>query len=190
MKDQKHIKTSSSLAEQLYDLPPLQKTSANKSRSFAQQKMPNGYLVSYCDGLAKVPTVKREFKPNPEVVKRLKSLGDFHHSISAQLGTKSYFENIQKQDSRTKPTVKKPKAKVRAEGGFQYWYQEPRNDTKVRSNGAFGSKNTILGIGGGSNHISRQPVNALHFSKPTASLESMIRATAPLQWIGATFQNM
>ena len=31
------------------------------------RQLPNGYLVSYCDGLTKVDSVKREFKPNPEV---------------------------------------------------------------------------------------------------------------------------
>lgn len=180
----------SSLVDQVYALPPLQKTPPSGSRSFSRHQMPNGYIVTYCDNLTQVPSVKREFKPNPEVTKRLKSLSDFSHSISASLGTKSYFENAQKPGKR-RPRPKNT-SKVRAETGFQYWYKDTKQlpDKRVRSHGAFGSKNTVLGLSGGSSHIKSQPVNALHFSRPTANLESMIKATAPLQWIGATFQNM
>ena len=61
------MKANESLADKVYTLPPLAKTPSAGSRSFCRHQMPNGYIVSYCDNFATVPTVKREFKPNPEV---------------------------------------------------------------------------------------------------------------------------
>eukprot|EP00116_Pleurobrachia_bachei_P011592 sb/3471854/ len=78
------------------------------------------------------------------VQKRLRSLSDFHHSVSSAMGTKSYFENTHKPGKR-KPRPKNT-SKARAESGFQYWYRDTKAmpDTRVRTVGAFGAKNTVL----------------------------------------------
>ena len=61
------IMKAQSLVDEVYSLPPLQKTPPTGSRSFSRHQLPNGFIVTYCDNLTHVPSVKKEFKPNPEV---------------------------------------------------------------------------------------------------------------------------